>query len=149
MELKLDKNSLYLRYEDERELFDLLLDIHGYTKVEFGEMFDLEQSSVQNWTRKDRTPPKWAIKYLIDTLERDLRLIGYMLKLKKAQFVVYEIQQVQDEIRDLRVQDQDNIPQAPISLEIGNLITENKPINTAIISNMAKILNNFKETLQI
>jgi hypothetical protein len=141
--LNLDNKSLIIDYSNTQELYDLLRGIHGYTELELAEKFDLTLSAVQNWTKKDREPPKWVITYLSDTLELKLSLIGYMLKLKKASFVTYNIEQIQATINDFRVEGGGDLPQNPFTLQIGNLITESKAIDTAVLSNMAKILTKF------
>jgi len=141
--LVLDTKSLVIDYSNNQELYDLLRGIHGFTEIELAEKFDLTLSAVQNWTKKDREPPEWIIVYLSETLELKLSLIGYMLKLKKASFVTYNIEQIQATITDFRTEANTQIPQNPFTLQIGNLITESKPIDTAVLANMAKILNNF------
>ena len=145
----LDTNSLSINFKSKDELYDLLREIHGFTELEIAEKFDLTLSAVQNWTKKDREPPEWIIIYLSETLELKLSLIGYMLKLKKASFVVYNIQEIQATINDFRTEATGEVPQNPFTLNMGNLITENKPIDTAVLANMAKILNKFyKEQTQ-
>lgn len=141
--MTLDTNSFIVDYLNTQELYDLLRGIHGLTEQELADKFSLTLSAVQNWTKKDREPPEWIIVYLSETLELKLSLIGYMLKLKKASFVIYNIEQIQATITDFRLDSNAEIPQNPFSLQIGNLITENKPIDTAVLSNMAKILNTF------
>jgi len=141
--LSLDNNSLVIDYSNTQELYDLLRGIHGFTEIELAEKFDLTLSAVQNWTKKDREPPEWIIVYLSETLELKLSLIGYMLKLKKASFVTFNIEQIQATIRDFRVESNTDLPQNPFTLQIGNLITESKAIDTAVLSNMAKILTQF------
>jgi hypothetical protein len=141
--LTLDTNSLVIDYSNTQELYDLLRGIHGYTEIELADKFDLTLSAVQNWTKKDREPPEWIVIYLSETLELKLSLIGYMLKLKKASFVTYNIEHIQAIITDFRVESTAEIPQNPFTLQIGNLITESKPIDTAVLANMAKILKTF------
>jgi len=141
--LVLDTNSLIVDYTNTQELYDLLRGIHGFTEQELADKFSLTLSAVQNWTKKDREPPEWIIVYLSETLELKLSLIGYMLKLKKASFVIYNIEHIQATISDFRIGANADMPQNPFSLQIGNLITDNKPIDTAVLSNMAKILNEF------
>jgi len=140
-EIQLD-DALTIRTQNDGELLNVLLEIHGYTKLEFAEKFDLSLDTVKSWVRDGKNVPAYALMYLQDTLELELRLMGYMLKIKKSNFVLYEIQKVQNELSELRVS-VDNLPQSPIDLEIGNLITENKPIKTSIISQIAKLQSDF------
>lgn len=140
-EIQLD-NCLSINFEDDAELFDILLEISDITKSKFAEDFDMTLDGVNHWTRKNGNVPKWAIKYLKDTLELQLKMMGYMLKLKKAPFVIYEIKKAQDDLSNLRI-DIDGVPLAPVVLKIGDLITEDKSINTVIISNIANMINKF------
>jgi hypothetical protein len=140
-EILLD-NCLSINFEDDAELFDNLLEISDITKSKFAEDFDMTLDGVSHWTRKNGNVPVWAIKYLQDTLELQLRMMGYMLKLKKAPFVMHEIKKAQDDLSNLRI-DIDGVPPAPVVLKIGDLITEDKSINTVIISNISNMINTF------
>jgi len=140
-ELKLDE-SLMIRTKDDGELLNILLEIHGYTKLEFAEMFDLSLDTVKSWVRDGKNVPSYALRYLIDTLELELRLMGYMLEDKKAPFVLIEIQKVQDKITELRL-DNDDLPQNTLDLDIDALMTIEKPIKTILISKIANIQDIF------
>ena len=145
-ELKLDE-SLMIRTKDDGELLNILLEIHGYTKLEFAEMFDLSLDTVKSWVRDGKNVPSYALRYLIDTLELELRLMGYMLEDKKAPFVLIEIQKVQDKITNLRL-DNDDLPQNTLDLDIDALMTIEKPIKTILISKIANIQNIFLKKIR-
>jgi len=142
MQERLLDNAFLIRSSNDGELLNTLLEIHGYTKLEFAEMFDLSLDTVKSWVRDGKNVPIYALKYLLDTLELELRLMGYMLKIRKSDFVLFEIMNVQSAITNMRIE-VDNLPQTPLDLQLGNLITEQKPIKTAIISRIAKIQNDF------
>ncbi len=142
MEIKLDNGSLVLKYDGDKQLFKDLLEIHNYSYESFACKFDLTEDAVSSWLRKDRTPPKWAMVYLLDTLELNLRLIGYMLNVKKSDFLVLGIKQLQKTMEDLRLENED-IPFPPITLDTNALITDEKPINTSIISNLTLFIKSF------
>ena len=137
----LDKSFL-IRSKNDGELLNILLEIHGYTKLDFAEMFDLSLDTVKSWVRDGKNVPVYALKYLLDTLELELRLMGYMLKIRKSDFVLFEIMEVQSTITDMRTE-VDDLPQSPLDLQLGNLITEQKPIKTAIISRIATLQKDF------
>ena len=134
--------SLHLNYADEKELFNMLLKILGFTKEEFALKFDLTENSVNNWTREEREVPQWALTYLIDTLELELKLIGYALKVKKMTSLTKKIRDSQENIVNLRLENFE-IPQTPLHFEIGNLVTDDVFVNLEILSNSQNILTDF------
>ena len=140
-ELKLDE-SLMIRTKNDGELLNILLEIHGYTKLEFAEMFDLSLDTVKSWVRDGINVPSYALRYLIDTLELELRLMGYMIEDKKASFILIEIQKIQDKIIERRL-DNDDLPQNILNLDIDALMTTEKPMKTLLISKIANIQNRF------
>jgi hypothetical protein len=133
--------SLHLNYVDERELLNMLLEIYGFTKKEFAEKFELTEDAVNNWNRKDREVPEWVLIYLMDTLELELRLIGYVLKVKKMASLTKELRDVQDNITNLRLEK--DIKQSPLHLNIGDLIVDDVFINLGILNNCKDILEDF------
>ena len=140
-ELKLDE-SLMIRTKNDGELLNILLEIHGYTKLEFAEIFDLSLDTVKSWVRDGINVPSYALRYLIDTLELELRLMGYMIEDKKASFILIEIQKIQDKIIERRL-DNDDLPQNILNLDIDALMTTEKPMKTLLISKIANIQNRF------
>jgi len=130
-ELKLDE-SLMIRTKNDGELLNILLEIHGYTKLEFAEIFDLSLDTVKSWVRDGINVPSYALRYLIDTLELELRLMGCMI----------EIQKIQDKIIERRL-DNDDSPQNILNLDIDALMTTEKPMKTLLISKIANIQNRF------
>ena len=131
-----------VQWSHDGELLNILLEIHGYTKLEFAELFDLSLDTVKSWVRDGKNVPTYTLRYLIDTLELELRLMGYMIEDKKSYFVMLEIEKVQDKIISLRL-DNDKIPQNIIDLDLSTFLTLDKPMKTTIISNIAKLQDNF------
>jgi len=131
-----------IRTKNDGELLNILLEIHGYTKLEFAEMFDLSLDTVKSWVRDGINVPSYALRYLIDTLELELRLMGYMIEDKKASFILIEIQKIQDKIIERRL-DNDDLPQNILNLDIDALMTTEKPMKTLLISKIANIQNRF------
>jgi transcriptional regulator with XRE-family HTH domain len=131
-----------IRTKNDGELLNILLEIHGYTKLEFAEIFDLSLDTVKSWVRDGINVPSYALRYLIDTLELELRLMGYMIEDKKASFILIEIQKIQDKIIERRL-DNDDLPQNILNLDIDALMTTEKPMKTLLISKIANIQNRF------
>jgi hypothetical protein len=141
-QIKLDNGSLTLRYTDEKQLFKDLLEISNHTYETFACKFDLTEDAVNSWLRKDRTIPRYVMVYLLDILELNLRLIGYMLDTKKSDFLVLEIRQLQKQMEDLRLENE-SIPEPSLYLNTSKLITDEKPLNTSIISNLTLVIKSF------
>jgi len=137
-------DSLDIQYKDDKDLFNKLLDMLGYTKVKFASKFDISEDAVNNWSREGRDVPKWALIYLIDIMSLELRLMGYILKIKKMTTLTNEIRDLQEEIGDMRLEN-DELPQTPIHFNIGNLVTEDIPINIDLLVNSKSILSEFCE----
>jgi len=134
--------SLHLNYADEKELLNMLLEIHGFTKKEFAEIMKISLDTVKSWVRDDVNVPIYALRYLIDTLELELKLIGYALKVKKMTSLTKKIRDSQENIINLRLENSE-IPQTPLHFEIGNLVTDDVFVNLDILSNSKNILTDF------
>ena len=98
--------------------------------------------ALYNWTREEREVPQGALTYLIDTLELELKLIGYALKVKKKTSLTKKIRDSQENIVNLRLENFE-IPQTPLHFEIGNLVTDDVFVNLEILSNSQNILTDF------
>lgn len=142
MKVKNIDERLDIQYKDDKDLFNILLDILGYTKGRFALKFDITEEAVSNWTREGRDVPRWALIYLLDIVSLELRLMGYILKVKKMTTLTNEIRDLQEEIGDMRLEDFE-LPQTPLHFNIGGLVTDDIPINIDILVNSKNILMKF------
>ena len=136
-------NCLDVQYKDDKELFNTLLSVLGYTKGKFALKFDVTEDAISNWTREGRDVPKWALVYLIDTLSLELQLTGYILKIKKMTTLTNDIVNLQDKIIDIRMESSSEFAQTPININIDDFISEDKPMNIDILVNCRNILEKF------
>ncbi len=70
---KIKKESFNIVTDTEKEAFNILLKIAGYTKKSFSEYMGIEVLEIDK-------PPKWAINYLVDVIDANLVHLGYVMK---------------------------------------------------------------------
>jgi len=72
---KIQKDGFNIVTDTEKDAFDLLLKVHGYTKASFSEYMGIEVAELDA-----DTVPTWALNYLIDLLNINLVHLGYIMK---------------------------------------------------------------------
>lgn len=140
--IALGNKSLIINYKNSSELYDTLRSILGYTEDDIATKFGFTKSGIESWTRSERTPPKWILVYLMDAVAYELNSLGYILDANKSSFVVSGIKKIQDEMVDTSLSANFETIKPTITLDIDNLITDDKPINIKMVSNIEKILKN-------
>jgi hypothetical protein len=126
-EMQIEKTSFIANTNTDAEMLDLLIKVSGHkSREQFASYMGVEASNLDD-------NPSWAYKYLEDTIDADLRHLGYVMKDTKQEGMLGEYKDAKEILREASV---DNLMQQPFEIKEKDIITEAGTIKISLLTNI-------------